>query len=63
MVASFADEHPLLGASCLCAGDKVETAISIAFSCHLFTPDMGIVELRESDFTNGTTPGDVQVVS
>ena len=30
-------------------GDKVETAISIAYSCRLFTDDMGVVELREAD--------------
>lgn len=29
-------------------GDKVETAISIAYSCHLFTGDMRMVELREA---------------
>lgn len=28
-------------------GDKVETAISIAYSCRLFTEDMGVLELRE----------------
>lgn len=26
-------------------GDKVETAISIAFSCRLFTEDMALVEV------------------
>jgi magnesium-transporting ATPase (P-type) len=29
-------------------GDKVETAISIAYSCHLFSGDMRMVELREA---------------
>ncbi len=51
---------------CACAfpsGDKVETAISIAFSCHLFTPDMGILEFRESDFELGKTTVDIQNVS
>jgi magnesium-transporting ATPase (P-type) len=27
-------------------GDKVETAISIALSCRLFTEDMAIIEVR-----------------
>ncbi|KAF8063036.1 ATP8B4 [Scenedesmus sp. PABB004] len=31
-------------------GDKVETAISIAYSCRLFTDDMALVEFREADF-------------
>eukprot|EP00775_Hariotina_reticulata_P007204 gene7204-7418_t len=31
-------------------GDKVETAISIAFSCRLFMDGMGLVEFREADF-------------
>jgi magnesium-transporting ATPase (P-type) len=31
-------------------GDKVETAISIAHSCRLFTADMPEVQLRESHF-------------
>lgn len=31
-------------------GDKVETAISIAYSCKLFTEDMAVIELREADF-------------
>lgn len=35
------------------AGDKVETAISIAYSCRLFTDDMGIIELREQEFHVG----------
>lgn len=48
---------------CLFPGDKVETAISIAFSCHLFTPDMGILEFRESDYVHGKTVVDVQNVS
>jgi predicted Fe-Mo cluster-binding NifX family protein len=30
-------------------GDKVETAISIAYSCRLFTEDMGLVEFREAE--------------
>ncbi|KAI8470537.1 MAG: ATPase, phospholipid transporter [Monoraphidium minutum] len=30
-------------------GDKLETAISIAYSCRLFTEDMGVVELREAE--------------
>lgn len=30
-------------------GDKVETAISIAYSCRLFNEDMAVVELREMD--------------
>jgi magnesium-transporting ATPase (P-type) len=30
-------------------GDKVETAISIACSCRLFTEDMGLVEFREAE--------------
>ena len=29
----------------------METAISIAYSCHLFTDDMGIIEMREDEFT------------
>lgn len=31
------------------AGDKVETAISIAYSCQLFTDGMQIVEVREHE--------------
>jgi magnesium-transporting ATPase (P-type) len=31
-------------------GDKVETAISIAYSSRLFTQAMGIVEFREEEF-------------
>lgn len=31
-------------------GDKVETAISIAWSCRLFVEGMGIVTFREEDF-------------
>ncbi|KAG2485813.1 hypothetical protein HYH03_015523 [Edaphochlamys debaryana] len=31
-------------------GDKVETAISIALSCKLFTEEMALVEVRERDF-------------
>lgn len=31
-------------------GDKVETAISIALSCRLFTEEMALVEVRERDF-------------
>ncbi|GLC49980.1 hypothetical protein PLESTB_000329300 [Pleodorina starrii] len=31
-------------------GDKVETAISIAMSCRLFTDQMALVEVRERDF-------------
>lgn len=30
-------------------GDKVETAISIAYSCRLFNEEMAVVELREAD--------------
>jgi magnesium-transporting ATPase (P-type) len=36
------------------AGDKVETAISIAYSCRLFTEDMGILEMREEEFRLAT---------
>lgn len=31
-------------------GDKVETAISIAWSCRLFADGMGIITFREEDF-------------
>lgn len=31
-------------------GDKVETAISIAWSCRLFVEGMGIITFREQDF-------------
>ncbi len=31
-------------------GDKVETAISISYSCRLFTDEMAIIELREHEF-------------
>jgi magnesium-transporting ATPase (P-type) len=34
-------------------GDKVETAISIAYSCRLFTEDMGLVEFREHEIAVG----------
>lgn len=37
------------------AGDKVETAISIAFSCKLFTEDMQILEMREEEFQAAIT--------
>lgn len=33
----------------LTAGDKVETAISIAYSCQLFAEQMQIVEVREQE--------------
>jgi magnesium-transporting ATPase (P-type) len=33
----------------LAAGDKVETAISIAYSCQLFADQMQIVEVREQE--------------
>jgi len=36
-------------------GDKVETAISIAFSCRLFVDGMGLVEFREPDFQKADT--------
>ncbi|KAJ9515335.1 hypothetical protein QJQ45_006610 [Haematococcus lacustris] len=36
-------------------GDKVETAISIALSCRLFTEEMALVELRERDFDQALT--------
>lgn len=44
-------------------GDKVETAISIAFSCKLFTDDMGVVEFRESDCQNAVSVEDRRRVS
>lgn len=31
-------------------GDKLETAVSISFSCSLFHSDMHVVNIRESDF-------------
>lgn len=34
-------------------GDKVETAISIAYSCQLFTDAKGLVEFREAEFGRG----------
>ncbi len=41
-------------------GDKVETAISIAFSCRLFTEGMAIVELRDRDFERALAAAGVQ---
>ncbi len=41
-------------------GDKVETAISIAFSCRLFSDTMAIVELRDRDFERALTAAGVQ---
>lgn len=37
-------------------GDKVETAISIAYSCRLFTEDMGLVEFREHEIAAAAGP-------
>ena len=31
-------------------GDKLETSVSISYSCSLFTNDMTVVTLREADF-------------
>lgn len=31
-------------------GDKLETAVSISYSCSLFSTDMTLVTLREADF-------------
>lgn len=51
--------------ACMCvagmmnAGDKVETAISIAYSCRLFTDDMGIIEMREQEFLHASDPDSV----
>ncbi len=52
---------------CACAlqvwvltGDKVETAISIAFSCRLFSEGMAIVELRDRDFERALAAAGVQ---
>ena len=38
-------------------GDKVETAISIAYSCNLFNNDMEVLEFREADFVRGKESG------
>jgi phospholipid-transporting ATPase len=38
-------------------GDKVETAISIAYSCNLFNNDMEVMEFREADFVRGKEAG------
>ncbi|KXZ52548.1 hypothetical protein GPECTOR_9g592 [Gonium pectorale] len=40
-------------------GDKVETAISIALSCRLFTEEMALVELRERDFEGARDDSEV----
>lgn len=39
-------------------GDKVETAISIAYSCRLFTEDMGLVEFREAELAGAVGDDD-----
>uniref|UniRef100_A0A383WKY7 Phospholipid-transporting ATPase n=1 Tax=Tetradesmus obliquus TaxID=3088 RepID=A0A383WKY7_TETOB len=39
-------------------GDKVETAISIAYSCRLFTEDMGLVEFREAELAGAVGEDD-----
>ncbi|KAG2451812.1 hypothetical protein HYH02_003588 [Chlamydomonas schloesseri] len=43
-------------------GDKVETAISIALSCRLFTEEMALVEVRERDFEDAKEESDVASV-
>ena len=37
-------------------GDKVETAVNIALSCRLFDSSMSIVELRERDLEEASSP-------
>lgn len=44
-------------------GDKVETAISIALACRLFTENMELVELRERDFESARSPEGIADVS
>lgn len=34
-------------------GDKLETAISISLSCHLFTHDTKLMIIRENDLADG----------
>lgn len=41
----------------------METAISIAYSCHLFTPNMRYVELRESELGPQADDNAIQQVS
>ncbi|PNW71492.1 hypothetical protein CHLRE_16g656500v5 [Chlamydomonas reinhardtii] len=43
-------------------GDKVETAISIALSCKLFTEEMALVELRERDFEGAKDEDELKAV-
>ena len=35
-------------------GDKLETAISISLSCHLFTHHTKLMIIRENDLADGT---------
>ena len=39
----------------LCTGDKIGTAISIAYSCRLFSQGMPLVILKEQDFEDAVT--------